>query len=61
MSPGRISAGFYEGKLQGRPPAGLRPAGGPLLKLSLPESGRSMTRKFDFLPGSMALLLLLLG
>ncbi len=33
-------------------PAGLRPAGRPILKISRIESGRNPTRKPDFRPGS---------
>ncbi len=31
----------------------LRPAGGPILRLSRAESGRNPARKFDFRPGSI--------
>ena len=34
------------------PPAGLRPAGGPIFRLSRLESGRNPARKTDFRPGS---------
>ena len=34
------------------PPAGFRPAGGPIFGLSRLESGRNPTRKVDFRPGS---------
>ena len=57
--PGRKSgfrAGFRpdssRGNLKIGPPAGLRPAGGPILMLSRLESGRNPARKPDFRPGS---------
>jgi hypothetical protein len=34
-------------------PAGLGPAGGPILRLSEFESGRNVARKPDFRPGSI--------
>ncbi len=55
MLPGRksarISAGFSSGKHQHRPPTGLRPAGGPILRPARIESGRDPARKLDFRPG----------
>ncbi len=45
---GRLSAGVLSGKSQNRL-AGLRPAGGPILRLPRLESGRKQTRKPDFL------------
>ncbi len=38
------------------PPADLRPAGVPILRLSRLESGRSPARKPDFRPGSSTIL-----
>ncbi len=35
------------------PPAGFRPAGGPILRLSLLESGRNPAWKPDFRPGTI--------
>ncbi len=35
------------------PPAGLRPAGGPILRFSILESNRNAPRKFDFRRGSI--------
>ncbi len=48
--PARISSAFCWGRPDLGPAAGPRPAGGPLLKLSLKDSDRNLARQPDVRP-----------